>query len=273
MKIAVTEKIVITGASSGIGRELACQLAREATEIWLVGRDGERLAQVAALVREKGAVPHVVLLDLMDFDQARHFLNEAFPADMRVDALYLDAAISIFGEMKDILIDDWQKVYDSNLASPVQWALHFYQGMISHKAGKIIFISSLSASTGYPTAIPYATTKAGLLGFYKSLKYEAKSHGISVHNGVPGFVDTGIYQAAIYRKTTYQKTLSEIRALGLPLLTAKDAASRILKSVRRGKSEFAFPFYTAGLKWLSPRFPWIIDRMHHKMLREFRKTP
>jgi len=273
MKIGDTEKIVITGASSGIGRELACQLAGEGKEMWLIGRDDERLAQVAAFAREKGAVAHAVLLDLMDFDQANRFLNETFPPEVRVEAVYLDAAISIFGEMKDILIADWQKVYDSNLASPVQWALHFYQNMILHKAGKIIFISSLSACTGYPTAIPYATTKAGLLGFYKSLKYEAKSHGISVHLGVPGFVDTGIYQAAIYRETTYQKTMAEIRSLGYPLLTAKDAASRILKGIRRGKSEFAFPFYTAGLKWLSPRFPWMIDRIHNKILREFRKTP
>ncbi len=273
MQSPPAEIFVVTGASSGIGRELAIQLAAPNRVIWLIGRDRERLEEVSAVVRAKGAVPEIARMDLSDLAAADRFLNETFPAGSQADAVYLAAAVTLFGEVQDTLSEDWDQIYRTNLLSPVQWARHFYSNMVEHKRGKIILVSSLAAYAGYPTATAYATMKAGLLGLYRSLWHEGKSHGVSIHIASPGYVDTGIYKSAVFRKTTYEKTMNLIKGLGFRILSAEDSAGRILHAVGRGRSEFAFPAYASSMKWVAPRMPLIIDVVHEKMIKSFRKTP
>ena len=271
MEHPVGKTILITGASSGIGRALASELAAPGCEIWLVGRDGERLEAVAAQVRAKGAVPHVAIVDLSDMCQSGHFIAENFPNGRRVDEIYLGAAITLFGEVRDTLPDDWERIYHTNLLGPIQWTHHFYSRMVEQKAGKIVIISSLAAYVGYPTATAYATMKAGLLGLFRSLYYEGKSHGIEIHLISPGYVDTGIFRSAVFRKTSYEKTMEQIHHIGLPVISAEKSAVLIMDAVRRGKKEFAFPTYAAVIKWVAPRVPFLIGLIHTRIINGFRK--
>lgn len=270
-QVTGARKIVVTGASSGIGRELAIQLSGPGAEIWMIGRDRARLDEAAVLVQANGGIPHVVQLDLADTDAAARFLNEVFPSGMRVDEVYLAAAITQFGEVKDTLPEDWHRIYQTNLLSPVQWVLHFYRNMVGERAGKIILISSLAAYAGYPTATAYATMKAGLLGLFRSLWHEGRPHNVSFHLAAPGYVDTSIYKTAIFRKTSYESVMSQIRSLGFRILSSQNAARMILRSVRRGESQFAIPAYASLMKWTAPRFPWLIDLVHAKIIRSFRQ--
>jgi short-subunit dehydrogenase len=272
MPEVATQTILVTGASSGIGRELAIQLAGPGCEIWLVGRNLERLEQVAELTRSKGAVPRIVQLDLSDIDEADRFLVANFPSGKRVDAVYLVAAVTLFGEVRDTLPEDWDKIYRTNLLSPVQWIRHLYAGMVQAKAGTIVIVSSLAAYSGYPTATVYATMKAGLLGLFRSLWYEGRSHGVSFHLASPGYVDTGIYRSATFRKTSFDKTMRQIESLGFGVISADDSAARILRAVRRGKKDFAFPAYASVLKWIAPRSPSIVGLIHSKIIKGFRQT-
>lgn len=272
MPDSAEKTIVVTGASSGIGRELALQLAAPGCEMWLLGRNEERLSWVAEMVRAKGAVPHVVMLDLSDVETAGRFLDETFPPDKRVDEVYLGAAITLFGEVRDTLFEDWDKIYRTNLLSPIQWTRHFYSGMVGKKAGRIVIISSLAAYAGYPTATAYATMKAGLLGLFRSLWYEGQTHGVEVHLASPGYVDTDIYRSASFRKTSYEKIMGQIDEMGFTAISAEKCASLIIDAVRRGKKEFAFPAYASVMKWVSPRMPFLIGIVHSKMIKGFRKA-
>lgn len=266
------ETIVITGASSGIGRELAIQLSAPNRVIWLIGRDTARLEEVAARVREKDADARVAVLELTDLEACARFLEETFPAGQRVDSVYLCAAITLFGEVKDTLPGDWERLYQTNLLSPVQWVRHFYARMVERRSGKIIIVSSLAAYAGYPTATVYATMKAGLLGLFRSLRHEAEAHGVTIHLASPGYVDTTIYQKAVFRNTSYERTMEQIRSMGFKMLPARDAASIILRGVQRGDEEFAFPGYASAMKWVVPRMPFAITLVHGKILRQFRKA-
>jgi short-subunit dehydrogenase len=263
--------IVVTGASSGIGRELALQVAAPGVELWLIGRDRARLDEVSALVAARGATPRVAEMDLADIGNAGRFLDGSFPMEKRVDEVYLAAAITMFGEVKDTFAADWQLAYQTNLLSPVQWTVHFYKGMVAAGAGRIVIISSLAAYAGYPTATGYATMKAGLLGLYRSLVHEGRFHRVDIHLASPGYVDTDIYKRALYRNTTYEKIMEQIQALGFKVLTASDTAAMILASVRRGRKQFALPFYAALLGWVAPRFPFVIDVLHARILKGFRQ--
>jgi short-subunit dehydrogenase len=264
--------IVVTGASSGIGRELALQMAAPGVELWLIGRDEARLDEVSALVAARGAHPRVAVMDLSDIENAGHFLDDCFPEGKRVDEIYLAAAVTLFGEVKDTFASDWQLAYQTNLLSPVQWAVHFYKGMVAAGAGRIVIISSLAAYAGYPTAAGYATMKAGLLGLYRSLVHEGKFHHVNIHIASPGYVDTNIYKRAIYRNTTYEKVMEQIQALGFRVLSASDTAAIILAKVRRGKRQFAMPFYASFFKLIATRCPAVIDLIHNKILKSFRQT-
>jgi short-subunit dehydrogenase len=272
MQAAAEETIVITGASSGIGREIALKLSGPGRRMWMVGRDQERLEAVAAQSRSKGATVTTVALDLTDLESAKRFLDGTFPEDVRVDQIYLAAAVSLFGEVKDMHPEDWNRIYLTNLLSPVQWMRHFYAGMVKRRAGRIILISSLAAYAGYPTATAYATSKAGLLGLYRSMWHEGRAHGVAFHIASPGYVDTRIYQSAVFRGTTYEKIMAQTKRLGFTMLPAPDAAARILRAIEKGRGEFSLPAYATVLRWLSNRIPSLINLIHAKVIKQFREA-
>ncbi|MBX3739901.1 MAG: SDR family NAD(P)-dependent oxidoreductase [Akkermansiaceae bacterium] len=267
-----SSSIVVTGASSGIGRELAIQLADTGREIWLVGRDAGRLEETADLVRGRGAVAHVVPLDLTDIERTGNYLTEHFPEGKVIDEVYLAAAVSSFGEFHETLPEDWERLYHTNLLSPIQWTHHFYRNMVPHRKGRIVLISSLAGYTGYPTATAYAAMKGGLLGLFRSLCFEAGMNGVSLHLVSPGYVKTRIYEAAIFRKTSYEQTMKLINEMGFPMITPEKSARLIIRGVARNKAEFALPGYASLLKWIAPRFPWMIGMVHRKMMKSFRRS-
>ncbi|MFT4177054.1 MAG: SDR family NAD(P)-dependent oxidoreductase [Luteolibacter sp.] len=268
---AEPEVHVVTGASSGIGRSMALQLAGPGREIWLIGRSLDALNEVASEVEKRGAIPRIQALDLTETQASQQFLDLTFPEGKRVHSLYLVAGISLFGEVKDTLLEDWRDLYATNLLSPVQWTHHFYKHMVKERAGRIVLVASLASYAGYPTATVYATMKAGLLGLYRSLKYEGEARGVKIHLMAPGYVDTEIYQRAGYRKTNYDDTLEVINSLGFGMISADRAASKILRAVDDGKTEYAFPPYAGLMKWIAPRMPWVVGIVHRQMLGHFRK--
>lgn len=265
------ERIVITGASSGIGFEIAALLARPGRRIWLIGRDEERLAAIAEKVRAGGAEAVARRVDVSDPEESRSFLETEFPEGAPPDQVYLSSGVSMFGEVKDVYGRDWDWIYRNNLAGPFQWLLHVYKGMVAARRGRIVVISSLSAYTGYPTAIPYATMKAGLLGLHRSLRHEAVAHGVSLHLVSPGYVDTRIFERAKYRATSYDETMRLIGGLGFRMIPAADAAAHIVRGVEKGRGEFCVPAYACLMSLIAPRFPWLIHRIHRKVLNEFRR--
>lgn len=271
MSEVVSERIVITGASSGIGRELARQLAGLGKELWLVGRDRMRLEEVAGEVQAAGSTVRTVILDLEDNEAAERFLRGDLKSAGRIDALYFAAGVSIFGEAKDLLPEDWARVYRTNLLSAVQWTSEIYQTMVEAGEGTIVLVASLAAYAGYPTSVPYAAMKAGLLGLYRTLSYEARLHGVKVVLSSPGYVETGIFKSAIYRVTTYEKTMTLINGLGFGLMPASKAAKSIIRGIAGGKTEFAFPYYAKLMAWSTQRFAFMARPIHALMLRRFRK--
>ncbi|MFT3992516.1 MAG: SDR family oxidoreductase [Luteolibacter sp.] len=271
MQTTEPEIHVVTGASSGIGRSMALQLAKPGREIWLIGRSAEALAEVAAKIEEKGAIARWNVLNLKEIEANQVFLDEYFPEGKIIHSLYLVAGVSLFGEVKDTLMQDWRDLYSTNLLSPVQWTHHFYKQMVKQRSGRIVLVASLASYAGYPTAAVYATMKAGLLGLYRSLKYEAEPHNILIHLAAPGYVDTKIYKRAGYRKTNYDETIEVINSLGFGMITADQAAETILRAVDGVKKECAFPLYAGLMKWAAPRMPWMVSIVHRQMLSRFRK--
>ncbi|PSL20564.1 3-oxoacyl-[acyl-carrier-protein] reductase [Shimia abyssi] len=180
---------LVTGASGGIGGEIAKVLhAAGAT----VGLSGTRVEPLEALAEELGERAHVLPCNLSDGEAVDALPKQAIAAMGSVDILVNNAGITrdqIFMRMSD---DDWQSVIDVNLTSTMRLCRGVMRPMMKSRWGRIINISSIVGATGNPGQANYAASKAGMVGMTKSIAYETASRGITANAVAPGFIATAM---------------------------------------------------------------------------------
>ncbi|WP_425090974.1 3-oxoacyl-ACP reductase FabG [Tropicimonas sp. S265A] len=180
---------LVTGASGGIGAEIARGLhARGAT----VGLSGTRETPLEALAAELGARAHVLPCNLSDSEAVEALPKAAVAAMGAIDILVNNAGITrdnLFMRMSD---DEWQAVLDVNLTATMRLCRGVLRGMMKARWGRIVNISSVVGATGNPGQGNYAASKAGMVGMSKSLAYEVASRGITVNAVAPGFIETAM---------------------------------------------------------------------------------
>lgn len=180
---------LITGASGGIGADIARALhAQGAT----VGLSGTRTEPLEALAAELGERAYVLACNLSDLDAVKALPKQAAEAMGSVDILVNNAGITrdnLFMRMSD---DEWQSVLDVNLTATFQLCKGVMRGMMKARWGRIINISSIVGATGNPGQANYAASKAGLVAMSKSLGVEVASRGITVNAVAPGFIATAM---------------------------------------------------------------------------------
>ena len=180
---------LVTGASGGIGGEIAKTLhAAGAT----VGLSGTRVEPLEALAAELGARAHVLPCNLSDAGAVDALPKQAIEVMGSVDILVNNAGITrdqIFMRMSD---DEWQSVLDVNLTSTMRLCRGVMRPMMKARWGRIINISSIVGATGNPGQANYAASKAGMIGMTKSIAYEVASRGITANAVAPGFIATAM---------------------------------------------------------------------------------
>ncbi|MEP3441585.1 3-oxoacyl-ACP reductase FabG [Sulfitobacter sp.] len=180
---------LVTGASGGIGADIARALhAQGAT----VGLSGTRTEPLEALAAELGERAHVLPCNLSDLEAVKALPKQAADAMGSVDILVNNAGITrdnLFMRMSD---EEWQSVLDVNLTATFQLCKGVMRGMMKARWGRIVNISSIVGATGNPGQANYAASKAGLIGMSKSLAYEVASRGITVNAVAPGFIATAM---------------------------------------------------------------------------------
>src|SRR6056297_1522309 len=180
---------LITGASGGIGADIARALHRAGAT---VGLSGTRTEPLEALAAELGERAHVLPCNLGDFAAVEALPKQAAEAMGGVDILVNNAGITrdnLFMRMSD---DEWQSVIDVNLTATFKLCKGVLRGMMKARWGRIVNISSVVGATGNPGQGNYAAAKAGMVGMSKSLAYEVASRGITVNSVAPGFIETAM---------------------------------------------------------------------------------
>lgn len=180
---------LITGASGGIGGEIAKALhAAGAT----VAISGTRQGPLDELAAELGDRVHVLTCNLSDAEAVEALPKQAISAMGSVDILVNNAGITrdnLFMRMSD---DEWNSVLDVNLTATMRLCRGVLRGMMKARWGRIVNISSVVGATGNPGQGNYAASKAGMIGMSKSLAYEVASRGITVNAVAPGFIQTAM---------------------------------------------------------------------------------
>jgi 3-oxoacyl-[acyl-carrier protein] reductase len=180
---------LITGASGGIGGEIAKSLhAAGAT----VAISGTRLEPLQALATELGDRAHILICNLSDHAAVVALPKQAAEAMGKVDILVNNAGVTrdnLFMRMSD---DEWSSVLNINLTSTMRLCKGVLRGMMKARWGRIINVSSIVGATGNPGQANYAASKAGVVAMSKSLAYEVATRGITVNCVAPGFITTAM---------------------------------------------------------------------------------
>ncbi|PCI98043.1 MAG: 3-oxoacyl-[acyl-carrier-protein] reductase [Alphaproteobacteria bacterium] len=188
-----TEKTaLVTGATGGIGAEIAKSLHAQGAIIGISGRNEEKLNALAA---ELGERVHILPADLSNSDAIKDLVKRADDAMGQIDILVNNAGLTRDGLSMRMGNDDWQDVLNVNLTAPFKLAQAVQRGMMKRRYGRIINISSIVGVTGNPGQCNYVASKAGMIGWSKSMASEIASRGITVNCIAPGFIATAMTDA------------------------------------------------------------------------------
>jgi 3-oxoacyl-[acyl-carrier protein] reductase len=200
---------VVTGASRGIGRAIALDLATEgATVVVNYARSSIAADAVVAQITEAGGTAIALQANVAQFDEANHLIAKTKEQFGRVDVLVNNAGITRDTLVLRMKLEDWQAVIDLNLTGVFLCTKAASQIMLRQKSGRIINIASVSGLMGLAGQANYSAAKAGVIGFSKAMAKELSSRGITVNVVAPGFIETDMTKElnADYK----QKILQEI---------------------------------------------------------------
>ena len=187
---------IITGASTGIGEELAYRLAQQGAHLVLTARRQDELDRVAEKARSFGAKVSTVSADVAKSDDCKKIIDTALAEFGRIDTLVCNAGMTMwakFADIKDIAMLD--RIMQVNYMGAVYCTHHALPHLVKTK-GRIVGVASLTALVGVPTRTGYAASKHAMRGFFDSLRIELADQGVSVTMIYPGFVATGIRENA-----------------------------------------------------------------------------
>jgi len=181
---------LITGASRGIGRACALDLAKTGIRVALAARQVEKLEEVAAEVRASGAEAFVVAIDMADSASIKEAIGKTAKEFGRIDILVNNAGVTKDGLALRMKPDDWNSVLQTNLTGAFYCIQQVISPMMRERWGRIVNISSVVGEAGNAGQANYVASKAGLIGLTKSLAQELGSRNITVNAVAPGFIET-----------------------------------------------------------------------------------
>jgi short-subunit dehydrogenase len=185
---------VVTGASSGIGRELAGQFARGGFDLLVAAEDGG-IAEAAQDLERHGAAVTAVRVDLATYDGVEE-LHEAVRAAGPPEALAVNAGVGVSGEFAGNDLAAELRLVNLNVTSAVHLTRLLLPGMIERGAGRVLFTSSIAATMPGPYHATYAASKAFLYSFAAAIRHELRETGVTITALMPGPTDTGFFERA-----------------------------------------------------------------------------
>jgi 3-oxoacyl-[acyl-carrier protein] reductase len=186
---------LVTGASRGIGRAIAQAFAAEGAHVVLAARDSAKLAEAVAEIQAKGGKAEALAVDVADRASVEAAVAHVVSAHGRVDHLVNNAGVTrdnLLLRMKD---EEWRQVLDTNLTGAFLCTQAVLKPMLKQRSGRIVTITSVVGLAGNAGQANYAASKAGVIGFTKSVAREVASRGITANAIAPGFIETDMTAA------------------------------------------------------------------------------
>ncbi|HVI75909.1 MAG TPA: SDR family oxidoreductase [Anaeromyxobacteraceae bacterium] len=250
--------VVLTGASSGIGRALALELAKEGARLVLAARNLSALETVAGECRARGACAVAHETDVAEKEQCRELVERAVAEHGRIDTVVHNAGVSMwarFDEIADLGILD--RLMRVNYFGPV-YLTYYALPWLERSRGRIVAISSVAGVTGYPTRCGYSASKHALVGFFDTLRIELAPKGITVTVVYPGFVTSSIRERAFGPDG---KPLGRSPVREWEGMSAEQCARLTVNAIVRRNRDLYMTAHSWVARWLRRLAPRAVDRM------------
>jgi short-subunit dehydrogenase len=259
-----SKSVLITGASSGIGAELAAQLARLGARLTLTARRGKLLDDLAQKILADGhAAALVVECDVTHDGDVDHAVAECLAKHGRLDVVIANAGFGVVGFLRTLTVEDYRRQFETNVFGVLR-TIYATLPALEQSKGNLVIIGSVAGWAASPGASPYAMSKFALRALANAVTPELRMDGISVTLISPGFVASDI------RRTDNRGTVHPGAKDPIPewlMLDTPTAARQILRAVARGKREAIITSHGKGLVFLERFMPWVIRLAGKRMAR------
>jgi short-subunit dehydrogenase len=257
--------IILTGASEGIGRALALELAQRGLNLVLAARNAQRLEEVAKACASHGSLAAAVPTDLADSAQCRALIDAAIARFGRIDVLIHNAGGTMwarFDELDDLSV--YERLMKVNYLGPV-YVTAAALPWLKQTQGRLVAVASVAGLAGIPERSGYAASKHAMVGFFDSLRIELADSGISVTIIAPGFVRSEIHKRAIGPDG---KPLGTSPMQVEKIMTSEECARLIVPAIERRRRLVILSRRGRVARWLKLLLPGVVDRMAARAIRE-----
>jgi 3-oxoacyl-[acyl-carrier protein] reductase len=202
--------VIVTGSSRGIGRCISHHFAKEGAKVMLIGRHAETMRSVSDEINREGYHAQGFACDVSNMQNVQETVNKILDKYKSIDILVNNAGITKDNLLPRMSEQDWNDVVQINLGGVFHFTKAVTKPMLKAKRGKIINITSIIGMTGNAGQANYAASKAGIIGFTKSVARELASRGITANSIAPGYIETDM-------TTHFNKSFQEDMIKNIPL--------------------------------------------------------
>ena len=242
--------VLITGASSGIGRASAIKFAEKGAVLILVARRKEKLDQVDKDLKKFNVSTLVCECDVSDKSQVKKMSKIVLEKYKSVDILVNNAGFAIYGSVSSLTTEEIESQMATNYFGMIYCIKNFLPLMIKKKSGHIVNVASVAGSFGLPGIASYCASKFAMLGFSEGLKHELKGTGIGVTVVSPIMVRTNFFD---------HKSFESMPKYSPTSLSAETVANAILKAANSPRLEIIVPSVVRIAVWMKSTFPYLIN--------------
>ena len=251
--------VVITGASSGIGKQAAIEFAKSGANLVLIGRKKDKLEQTSKELKKFTGSTLICQCDVSKKNEVDTMATIVLEKFGSIDILVNNAGFAIYGSVYDLSIDEIELQMQTNYLGMVYCIKKFLPSMLHQKSGHIVNVASVAASFGLPGIASYCASKFAMLGFSEGLKHELKNSGVDITVVSPIMVRTNFFDHPSFEKMPKYSPTS---------LDPKTVAKAVLKAATSRRLEIIVPSVVRSAVWMKHTFPFIINPIMGKSFKK-----
>lgn len=261
---------IVTGAGSGIGRQMCWYLARRGATVVVADVDGDAAARVAGEVDALGGRGAAVTVDVADVDRVRDLVTGTVAQHGRIDLLINNAGVGLDGEFQDTTLDQWRRVVDVNLWGVVYGTYLVYPIMMDQGFGQIVNVSSLAGLLPGGLMTSYTAAKHAVTGFTLGLRPEAQEYGVKINLLCPGFLETPLHDATPVVTPYLKAPQNQRNPHWFP--PAEDCIDQMMRGIAADRAVIVAPHWQRVFWWAYRLLPGLAPVAWRQVIRRLRKA-
>jgi short-subunit dehydrogenase len=262
--------VMITGASSGIGKALVYEFARHGAKIAMAARNMDELLRIERDLREQGIEVLSVQTDVTREADCRAFVEQTYKRFGRIDILVNNAGISMRALFEEVELDVIRRLMDVNFWGTVYCTKHALPYLLDVR-GSVTGVISVAGFIGLPGRTGYAASKFAVRGFLNTLRVENLKNGLHVLVAAPGFTASNIRKSALAANGTQQGESPRVED---KMMSAERCARIIVRGIRKQKREIVMTFIEGKVSvFLSKWWPGLLDKLAYNHMSKEPNSP